>query len=246
MGPGLLCFAVVQEFQPFFRLWQKSGGQLAPFEWPGPKNFQGKGWFEPGLVVIITGMGARNAEEVGRQALLRWKPSWLVTSGFAGGLNRDWPRGSLIMSADPADSWRSHFSNAGFRPGQLTCQPRIAVTREEKAAIAARVHADAVEMESAVLQRMAIEQGVPSLTARVISDDWEEDLPLDFEKVLDDQQRIHAGKLALTLALRPSKIPALAAFGRRTQASAQVLATALVRALTDRRKNDRLGLAWSS
>lgn len=237
MGPGLLCFAVVQEFQPFFRLWQKNGGQLTAFEWPGPRNFQGKGWFEPGLVVIVTGMGARNAEEVGRQALLRWKPSWLVTSGFAGGLNGDWPRGRLIVSADLTFSWQSHFLNAGFCPGRLTCEPRIAASREDKAAIAARVKADAVEMESAVLHRLAIEQGIPSLTARVISDDWQEDLPLDFGALLNDRQRIDPTRLALALARQPNKIPSLAAFGRRTHVSAQVLATALVRALTDLRKS---------
>ena len=239
MGPGLLCFAVAQEFQPFFRLWQNNGGQLAAFEWPGPRNFQGKGWFEPGLVVIITGMGPRNAEEVGRQALLRWRPSWVVTSGFAGGLNPDWPRGRLIVSADPTFVWQSHFLSAGFCPGRLTCETGIASSREEKAALAAKARVDAVEMESGVLQRLASEQGVPSLTARVISDDWQEDLPLNFGILLDEQQRINPTRLALALARQPNKIPSLAAFGRRAQASAQVLATALVQALTERKKNAR-------
>jgi len=231
MHPALLCFAVNEEFRPFHDLWRQQGGTLEPFEWPGPRTFPGRAWFDDGLVVIVTGMGSRNAEEAGRQAVLRWKPAWLVTSGFAGGLSPDWPRESLIYEADPNFPHTRRFSDAGFRPGRLTCQPRIAWNRESKSRLATTVGADAVEMESGALRRVAAIHGVPSLTARVISDDWQEDLPLDFGLLMDEQQRLHRGRLAIALAKQPTKVPELAAFGKRAQASARILASALVMAL---------------
>jgi len=231
MNPALLCFAVSEEFRPFQDLWQQQGGTLKPFEWPGPRSFTGRAWYDSGLVVVVTGMGPRNAEDVGRQAVLRWKPAWLVTSGFAGGLSPDWPRESLIYEADDHFPQVERFSAAGFRPGRLTCQPTIAWNRESKSRLATSVGADAVEMESGALRRVAATFGVPSLTARVISDDWQEDLPLNFGLLMDEQQRLHPGRLAMALAKQPTKVPELAAFGKRAQASARRLATALVAAL---------------
>ncbi len=231
MNPVLLCFAVNEEFRPFHDFWRQQGGALKPFEWPGPRTFPGRAWFDTGLVVLVTGMGPRNAEEAGRQAVLRWKPAWLVTSGFAGGLRPSWPRESLIYEADPDFPHIDRFSKAGFRPGRLTCQPKIAWNRESKSRLAASVSADAVEMESGALRRVAAIHGVPSLTARVISDDWQEDLPLDFGQLMDEQQRLHPGRLAMALAKQPTKVPELAAFGKRAQASARRLAKALVEAL---------------
>lgn len=234
MHPALLCFAVNEEFRPFHDLWKQQGGSLEPFEWPGPRGFPGRAWYDAGLVVIVTGMGPRNAEEAGRQAVLRWKPAWLVTSGFAGGLGPDWPRESLIYEADAYFPEVDRFSKAGFRPGRLTCQPKIAWNRESKSRLATAEGADAVEMESGALRRMAAAHGVPSLTARVISDDWQEDLPLDFGSLMDEQQRLHPGRLAMALAKNPTKIPELAAFGKRAQASARRLANALVTAILRR------------
>lgn len=194
--------------------------------------------FQAGLVVLQTGMGFKNAEEAGRQALLRWKPGWLVTAGFAGGLSDRWPRGSLIMDADPGFPWVDTFIAAGFRPGRFTCQNQIAVTPEAKAQLAAQTGADAVEMESEILRRLSGENGIPSATARVISDDWRESLPLDFNQLADEHQRLHVGKLALNLARQPGKIPELIGFGRQIQAAAKILAEALRTAVEGSLRHD--------
>lgn len=229
--PGLLCLAVIQEFQAFQKVWQLLGGHLLEQTWPGPTQ-AGRAWVQPGLVVIVTGMGQRNAEKAGRQAILRWRPQWLVTAGFAGGLRPELKRGALLVESDPQFPNLAAFYQSGFRSGTFTCQPSIAITREQKADLAARFPADAVEMESAILRSLAKEAGIPGMTARVVSDSWDEDLPLDFNALVDENHKLQAARFAATLASSPGKIPELLAFQKRVQAAGTALAEALGPVLT--------------
>ncbi|MFM8358861.1 MAG: hypothetical protein ACKOET_09915, partial [Verrucomicrobiota bacterium] len=73
-GPGrMLFFAVPEEARPFERQWRRDGAGRAP----------GRG----GLHTVVTGMGADNAARAARAHLARHRPRWVITSGFAGGLD---------------------------------------------------------------------------------------------------------------------------------------------------------------
>jgi hypothetical protein len=62
---------------------------------------------------------------------------------------------------------------------------------------------------------------------RVILDTAEEDLPLDFNELMNERQEMSYGKLAVSLVKSPGKIGAL----RRLQAQSQTAAEELAKVL---------------
>lgn len=61
----------------------------------------------------------------------------------------------------------------------------------------------------------------------MISDTADENLPLDFNRLMTPEQKLHFGKLALALVKSPGKIRGLLKLQRQTRAAAENLARVL-------------------
>lgn len=199
----LVCFAVKEEAAPFLR-------QLPA-----------------GIEVLVTGMGAAAAERATRPRLTERKWDFVLTCGFAGGLNPDLRPETVIFESEANFPLHQALRNAGAAPARFHCAGRVAVTTAEKSQLRAATGADAVEMESGVIVRLCRERGVPCATVRVVSDPAEEPLPLDFNALMRSDGTLHLGKLLGAVLRRPQKIPALMALGQRTKSAAQRLAAVL-------------------
>jgi len=207
---ALVCFALNAEAAPFRKIAAAKAG----------------------VAVLVVGIGRQNAERALRAALAHNSPDLVLTCGFAGGLAPALQAGVVVfetgVSAGPeVAGWQARLLAAGARPAKFFCADRIATTAAEKARLRAETGADAVEMESAAIQAVCRERGLPCLTVRVISDAADEDLPLDFNALARPDKSLHAGKLALAIARAPGKIGALMALGRKTALAARQLATVL-------------------
>ncbi len=174
----------------------------------------------PSRAVTITGMGGRNASRSIGTALAQWRPRAVITAGFAGGLDPDLERGTVVFN--PADELHigAQLMALKARPVVFHCAPRIAVTSTEKSELRRLTRADVVEMESAIIHAACRNAGVPCGTIRVISDSAGENLPLDFNSLLTATDQINWWKLARAVALRPSTISRLIAFQRQTRTAA--------------------------
>ena len=199
----LVCFAVKEEAAPFLR-------QLPV-----------------GVETLVTGMGAAAAERATRPRLAAREWDFVLTCGFAGGLNPALRSETVIFEADGQFPLLQELRKAGAAPARFHCADRVAVTAAEKSQLRARTGADAVEMESGVIRRLCRERGVPSATVRVISDAAHEALPLDFNTLMKPDGTLNFGKLLGAILCRPQKIPALIALGQRSKSAAQRLATVL-------------------
>jgi nucleoside phosphorylase len=201
----LVCFAVKEEAAPF----RKLAADRSDVE------------------ILLTGIGRQNSERAVRAAVGRCKPGLVLTCGFAGGLNPELALGTVVFSADAGSELSEKLLAAGARPARFHCAPRIATTAAEKQELRRATGADAVEMESQAIHAVCREHGIPCATVRVISDTADEDLPLDFNRLAKPDLSLDYGRLALTIAKSPGRIPALLRLRKNCRSAAERLAEVL-------------------
>ena len=175
-------------------------------------------------------MGWQNAARSIGHALEEFEPDLVLTCGFAGGLHPALQRGAILFETEEM-ALQSSCASCGGRPGRFLCHPRIVSAAEEKLALWERFKCDAVEMESGVIRRACTERGIASATIRVILDPVDQNLPLDFETILDDQKRINGWKLASALLRSPRRISGLFTLRKESNRAAKELGGFLERLL---------------
>jgi len=205
----LVCFAVQQEAAPFSR---RASGL-------------------PGVQTAVLGMGREASEEGIASRLQEQRFEAVLTCGFAGGLNPALRQGQVLYSADPGFALEPALREAGALPGRFLCSPSVLATTRAKLEAYHRTTADAVEMESEWIRTCCRKSGVPSATLRVILDEAEADLPLDFNTIMSPGQKISPTKLARALLRDPGLAGALWRFGKESRRAAESLAEVLVKAL---------------
>jgi len=176
--------------------------------------------------VWVTGMGGVRAARAA-EAALGGEADWVLSCGFAGGLNPALGAGTVVHEADPWFPGETDWSEAGSRSGMFHCAERVVVTAAEKAAMRLATRADAVEMESGMIRELCRARGVPGGTLRVISDPADVDLPLDFNALMTADHRMDYGRLAWHLVRSPGRVPGLMRFQRELSAAANRLAGVL-------------------
>jgi adenosylhomocysteine nucleosidase len=207
-GPGpliLLCFAVPEEAR-FVSNLHRSGDRIR---------------------VLVTGVGSARAARALNDALRQQVPALVLTCGFAGGLRPGLACGTVVCSDDDEAGLAAAFSALGAVPVTFHCSPRIAITALEKRRLHAETGADAVEMESGMIRQICRDHQIPSATLRVISDSAEQDLPLDFNTLLNERGRLRLGRLVVALLRSPAKVAGLLRLQRQTRLAARNLARAL-------------------
>ncbi len=251
----LICFALKEEAAPFRKI--AAGGLRRGHH----------------VSILLTGIGRQNAEksvrdffnscrsrgnetqtESGNQSetphVVSYKLNFVLTCGFAGGLNPDLklgdvvfevanaplapslsPQGGERVSVRTGEGLPSKLLAAGAKPAKLFCADRIATTVAEKNKLRDETGADAVEMESAAIHAVCHERGIPCATVRVISDTANEDLPLDFNQLSKPDKSLDYGKLFWAIAKSPGKIGTLMQLQKKTKFAAEQLAAVLVKVL---------------
>lgn len=205
-APVLVCFAVREEAGPFQKLVRGRND----------------------VHVLITGMGARNAEREVRVVLGRDSPRTVFSSGFAGALNPDLRAGDVLFDvATTRSDLIARLKSLGAKPATFLCEERVAITMQEKLALRARSGSDAVEMESKIISEVCASHGIECITLRAVSDSAHEDLPLDFNALMTPDQRLSPARLAFAIARAPQKIPALVHLGKNSALAAEQLARVL-------------------
>jgi nucleoside phosphorylase len=186
--------------------------------------------------VVVTGIGPMRARAV-RAVLERERPDVCIAAGLAGALSADLARGTIVVpreivsgEAEDADgaSQRAdrrlvqHAEGRGARVvPALVSTDRVLVRAADKAAWAPR--AAIVDMESRRVLEAAAALGIPAAAIRAISDVADEDLPLDFNRVLTADGRVKRGALAAALISRPWRLGSLVRFGRDSVRAAAAL-----------------------
>lgn len=175
----------------------------------------------------MTGMGRRNAVEGIRRAISLVQPKRVITSGFAGGLNPKFKFGTIVYEQDFDAGFDARLEELGAVRATFHCSRRVAITTAEKRELWKSTGADVVEMESSAIRNICREQRIPSATIRVISDDANQDLPLDFNALMTPEDRINHAKLFWAVVSRPARISKLIEFQQQTVEAARKLGAVL-------------------
>lgn len=188
---------------------------------------------EAEVSILITGIGRKNAENAVRESLKTFSPHWMLTCGFAGGLNPVLATGNVIAATEDA-ILGARLLGAGAKRAKFVCAARIATTIKEKQELRRTTGADAVEMESEAIHAVCREHGIPCATVRVISDTANENLPLDFNQLARPDLSLDYGKLAWAIARSPGKIGALLRLQKNCRLAAGQLAGTLAKVIWPR------------
>jgi len=190
------------------------------------------------VTVILTGMGAENAVRAMSSIPVELHDV-CISSGLAGSLDAALKPGDVAVAciSETLDQECRAASDtalldlavsSGAKPVQVSLtSEKIVATVDEKEELSQK--GSIVEMETAHILAAATQKQVPCVAVRAISDAADEDLPVDFARILDSHGHLKMGGLLKEVGLSPYRIPLLLQFGRQSRAAGKSLADFLDR-----------------
>jgi nucleoside phosphorylase len=227
----LVTFAVEAEFTPWRKLRQFSRTNLGDIQAYSSQITDGE------LIVLLTGVGGRRAWAEATRVIWDGNVDVCISSGLAGALRERHRPGDVLAAREvhatnwgkviPSDgSLLELATTCGAKVADAFCSvERVIVRSSEKQELGAK--ADAVEMESGDVLLEAVAFGAKVIAIRGISDAVEQDLPLDFNRVMSESGDVSIPRILAQAAAHPTSIPALIQFGRQSRDAAEKLATVL-------------------
>jgi adenosylhomocysteine nucleosidase len=192
------------------------------------------------LVFLEAGVGTDNATERLTKFLEKQRVDFVLGAGMAGALSPHLGVGDLVIverviGRSTLPTFPELYSLAKLvRLDGVDIHMGTAVTTNEfickasrKRSLAAALgtrQAGCVDMESWAVARVCTERRIPFLIVRSISDLFEEDLPLDFNRCLDSRGDLDMLKLGTATLRRPSSLKGLWQLRKRSTLCSQRLA----------------------
>jgi adenosylhomocysteine nucleosidase len=193
------------------------------------------------IALIVGGTGRKSARRATQILLEGHRPTWVISAGFAGALNPDLVRNSVLLASEVVDqdgsTWAIDVSvppeaeQQRLRSGRLLTVDRIVRTAAEKDALRQRYQADAVDMETSAVAAVCSERHVRCLSIRVVSDEAGTDLPPEILSILGRSGGYRVGAALGAIWRRPSSIKELWALREHAVEAADRLAEIVTGAL---------------
>ena len=226
----LLTFAVEPEFAPLRKL-----REFEEFRIGDVSVYQAR-IGRATVDVVVTGMGPANAQRAA-EAAMSVPHTICICSGFCGALKSEHHVGDILAARAVQQMGKNKtiecsqglVTNAwgdGAKHAQrFLSSEKIVATAEEKARLAP--FADAVDMESFAILSVAHERKLSAVAIRVVSDRFDQDVPVDFSATVDEKGRVRIAGVLQKVVFHPINIPALIRLGRESKTAAEGLANFL-------------------
>ncbi len=184
------------------------------------------------ITILHTGVSARAAGPRLREFLERNPIDLLVSTGFAGSLDRQLRVGDLVFAENFSNAdlleqtGRLSFERAVI--GNLFTSSEVIESEAQRSRAAEKSGAIAVDMETEIIARVCGERGVPMLAIRAISDTHAKSFPAPAAVLFDiENQKTNFARLARYLATHPRHVARLIAFSRQIATARAALTGAL-------------------
>jgi len=165
-----------------------------------------RGRLEDRLLAVVRSGAGRDAAASATEAVIRGhQPGWVISAGFAGGLDPKLERGDVLMADHLVDTAGEQLDidltvdptelakTPGVHVGRLLTADRIIRTPDEKRSLGEKHAAVAVDMETFAVAQVCRGAKVRLMAVRVISDAADDELPPDVEHLL--KQATAPGKI---------------------------------------------------
>jgi adenosylhomocysteine nucleosidase len=193
MSKVAIVAALQREVRPLIKHWRVSVREHAG------RRFR---FFENGDVVLVcAGIGTEAARRAAEAVLALYLPRLVYSVGYAGALEDAMQVGELITPARVINA--DDGSSALIAGGEgILLSHAVVATVAQKARLRESYGAQAVDMEASGVARAAEARGVLFAAVKVISDEFDFELPAT-ERFVDTEGRFHEARFALFVALRP-------------------------------------------
>lgn len=228
----LLTFAVAAEFAP----WRKRRG----FE----KIAKGKAQFfrarigDSEVNVLLTGVGGKNAWLEATKAIWGGEVDICISSGLAGALRPEYHLGDVLAARAVQAAGRKQVAadrqlvrlaqeHGALAVDSFYSADHVIGLASEKRELASL--ADAVEMESREVLYEVAAFGARGVAIRGISDRADQNLPLDFNRVVTSTGEVSIPRVLGEMVRHPSSTAGLIRFANQSRVAAEKLAAFLDR-----------------
>jgi hypothetical protein len=179
--------------------------------------------FRPGLPEHVNlstiGIAGRRLD----QNILRGIDGGVILAGLAGALDPALNVGDIVFEAIPDKSW----SPLPFRQCKIHTSDHLISSIEEKRQLFVETGCAAVDMEGAIVRRLAESAGLPMLHIRAISDSAAEALPERMVNWIDDLGEPQFPRIAADMLRYPSQISTMMRLGKNSRLALNKLAPAV-------------------
>jgi adenosylhomocysteine nucleosidase len=185
------------------------------------------------LVVIHTGVGEKVSRERMETLLRRERFEYLISSGFAGALEKDLRIGHVLVAENFSSpqllgSPKLVLADEGTFLGKLLTVSGMIETIEERESLHKKTGAAAVDMETEILAEVCAAHDLAMLSLRAISDTALEPFPAPAHVLYDvAKQKTDFFRLGSYVLTHPSAFARLNAFRTRVAVARKTLANAL-------------------
>jgi adenosylhomocysteine nucleosidase len=189
------------------------------------------------VAVIHTGVGKMVCRERMEVMLRRERFEYLISSGFAGALEKELRVGHLLVSENYStpkilESPALELANESTFLGRLATVPRMIESAGQRQTLNKRTGAAAVDMETETIAELCAAHELPMLSVRAISDAAGEPFPAPADVLFDlAKQKTNFVRLGGYLLTHPGAFSRLNAFRERIGVARKALADALEKIL---------------
>jgi adenosylhomocysteine nucleosidase len=215
----------------------------------GPLRYETARWGDVPVALARTGIGQESATEKAALFIEAVRPDRILATGFAGGLEETAKCGEIFLAREvweaPTPSglddaaavarWLAPeplvrvatraVDERRARVGRLLTVGEPVATPAAKRALREAFGAQALDMESSSILRVADRENVPTLCVRAILDEVDDALPFDFGKILTPEGRVRPLRAAAAIATHPGGLRDLEVLRRRAARAAASLAS---------------------
>jgi adenosylhomocysteine nucleosidase len=178
-------------------------------------------WTKGNVVVACAGMGAARAAVAVDAAMAAMPVTDLLSVGLAGACDPKLKVGDIVRAGVVIDSASGErFENEQFRQMLVTADSVVSVREKERLRVA--YGADAVDMEAAMVARIARQRGLGFESIKVVSDQVDFEIE-ELSRFATPDGQFREAAFALHAALRPAMWGKVIALGKNSGIALRVL-----------------------